>query len=158
QRCAERPGLVNRMREWFGHGDSMSYPQSYGGQPSGMYPGTMQSSGFGPSGAYAGSYQPATGPSCACGQGSGLAAGQTTTSASGQYAAQTPPAGPVPVSTTREPDLAKPVAAATFRGGRADSKINPKFVNKIGHEEDYSWVTGQLDRENGHWVVRYATP
>jgi hypothetical protein len=40
----------------------------------------------------------------------------------------------------------------------AGKGINPKMVEKIGHENDYSWVTGQAFLENGKWVIRYATP
>ena len=39
--------------------------------------------------------------------------------------------------------------------------ISKKFVSKVGHEEDYSWVTGQLSlahtSEGDFWVVHYAT-
>lgn len=38
------------------------------------------------------------------------------------------------------------------------SVILPKFVNKIGHENDYTWVTGQLGQQDGQWVIHYATP
>jgi hypothetical protein len=41
------------------------------------------------------------------------------------------------------------------------SAIHKRYQDKIGHEEDYSWVTGQLfylhAGTSGIWVVRYAT-
>ncbi len=75
-----------------------------------------------------------------------------------------------PPLLTGEPPLAEPAVALgnhmqTAAIARAPQQgasvvatpLNPKVVNKIGHEEDYSWVTGQLFQENGHWIVRYAT-
>lgn len=49
-------------------------------------------------------------------------------------------------------------ANASKAGPAPANPVNPKLVNKIGHEDDYSWVTGQLFQENGQWLVRYATP
>lgn len=70
--------------------------------------------------------------------------------------------------TSAEPPLADPIPQTPAKGpamgnlqpaaNRPVSPISAKFVNKIGHEEDYSWVTGQLFQENGRWVIRYATP
>jgi hypothetical protein len=37
--------------------------------------------------------------------------------------------------------------------------VAPKFRESVGHENDYSWITGQLyyvHAEGGMWVVRYA--
>jgi hypothetical protein len=42
----------------------------------------------------------------------------------------------------------------------ASSGIHQRFLDKVGHENDYSWVTGQLQyvhANGGLWVVRYAT-
>ena len=36
--------------------------------------------------------------------------------------------------------------------------IMPRLVSKIGHEKDFSWITGQLGQQNGQWVIFYATP
>jgi hypothetical protein len=42
-----------------------------------------------------------------------------------------------------------------------DLPVVDKFKNRIGHEADYSWITGQLYHleggSGGLWVVRYAT-
>ena len=38
------------------------------------------------------------------------------------------------------------------------SPILPALVNKIGRDEKFAWVTGQLEIENGAYVVYYATP
>lgn len=37
--------------------------------------------------------------------------------------------------------------------------INPRFVNKVGHEDDYSWITGQLEIvSNNRYVIHFAPP
>jgi hypothetical protein len=47
------------------------------------------------------------------------------------------------------------------KGPRMDLPLSEKFKNRIGHEADHSWLTGQLYRvkagTNVLWVVRYAT-
>jgi hypothetical protein len=38
--------------------------------------------------------------------------------------------------------------------------VTQRFQQKIGHEDDYSWITGQLHyvhADGGLWVLRYAT-
>jgi hypothetical protein len=48
-------------------------------------------------------------------------------------------------------DQPKPAAPANMR---------PRYADKVGHEDDYSWITGQLyylHVDGGVWVVRYAT-
>jgi hypothetical protein len=66
--------------------------------------------------------------------------------------AKTPPPPP--------PD-AEPGAEEAQEPPTADQEINTRYIDKIGHEDDYSWVTGQLyqARISGTlvWVVRYAT-
>jgi hypothetical protein len=115
-RCAERPGLVNRFRDRY---DDPSYAQN--GAPQHGQRGQLM---------------PA------------LQGSRPT------------------MDLTHEPELAsRPLTQMTnFRQPPAQraatraSSINPKFANKIGHEDDYSWITGQLDQENGRWLLRYATP
>jgi hypothetical protein len=79
-----------------------------------------------------------------------------------QYSSLPQTSQPSTGAQTREPELARPVTPAQFRPSSTAaarvSKINPKFINKVGHEEDYSWITGQLDREGARWILRYATP
>ena len=38
------------------------------------------------------------------------------------------------------------------------SKISPDLLNKVGHAEDFTWITGQVRIENGTHVLHYATP
>jgi hypothetical protein len=38
------------------------------------------------------------------------------------------------------------------------SKISPDLISKVGHAEDYAWITGQIRIENGVHVLHYATP
>ena len=38
------------------------------------------------------------------------------------------------------------------------NKISPDLVSKVGHAEDYSWITGQIRIENGVHTLYYATP
>lgn len=38
------------------------------------------------------------------------------------------------------------------------NRISADLVSKVGHETDYSWITGQLHIENGMYVIHYATP
>lgn len=65
------------------------------------------------------------------------------------------PAGKI-VQTGYAPS--QPMPAQAVQSGPNLGVILPKYVNRIGHEEDFSWVTGQLGSENGHWVIHYATP
>ncbi len=40
-------------------------------------------------------------------------------------------------------------------------QVDKKYEPKVGHEQDYSWVTGHLfyvHADGGKWVVRYAMP
>src|SRR5262249_6469123 len=72
----------------------------------------------------------------------------------------TTPAGPKlsPISFRPATSSAATPTTATKMPLSRNSKIDPKFVDKVGHEDDYSWITGQLDQENGRWIIRYATP
>ena len=36
--------------------------------------------------------------------------------------------------------------------------ILPNLVNKIGRDEKFEWITGQIEVENGNFVMYYATP
>lgn len=38
------------------------------------------------------------------------------------------------------------------------NRISKSFEGKVGHETDYSWITGQIRIENGHHVLHFATP
>jgi hypothetical protein len=49
------------------------------------------------------------------------------------------------------------VATAPVSANRAN-KLSPDLISKVGHAEDYSWITGQIRIENGVHVLYYATP
>jgi hypothetical protein len=38
------------------------------------------------------------------------------------------------------------------------SPILPELANKVGRDEKFEWITGQLEIENGNFVLYYATP
>lgn len=40
----------------------------------------------------------------------------------------------------------------------ARSPILPQLADKIGRDEKFAWITGQLEVENGMYVLYYATP
>lgn len=71
----------------------------------------------------------------------------------------------MPRVTANEPPLAETPSALptgnlepiSFRTeSPVSQQISPRFANRIGHEEDYSWVTGQLFQVDGRWVIRYV--
>jgi hypothetical protein len=40
------------------------------------------------------------------------------------------------------------------------ANVRPRYASKVGHEDDFSWITGQLyylHVDGGIWVVRYAS-
>jgi hypothetical protein len=57
-------------------------------------------------------------------------------------------------------DLARPrpLPTSTVTALRPSLTAEPTDLDKAGHEKDYSWITGRLDRDGGHWVIRYAGP
>ena len=65
----------------------------------------------------------------------------------------TTPAFPVSSTTSNS----SPINAATLPASRA-SRISPELITKVGHAEDYSWITGQIRIENGQHVIHYAPP
>ena len=38
------------------------------------------------------------------------------------------------------------------------NRISPDLVGKVGHEQDFSWITGQIRIENGQHVIHFAPP
>jgi hypothetical protein len=71
-----------------------------------------------------------------------------------------PPLGNVPADNkvVQAGFAPSPAPAAVGQGPTSLGGILPKNINRIGHEEDYSWVTGQVGQVNGQWVIHYATP
>ncbi len=65
----------------------------------------------------------------------------------------------VAVSTGASTGGSTGVSTANFRSVQAQQNfIRPRFVNKTGHEFNYSWITGQLNHDGQNWLIRYATP
>jgi hypothetical protein len=73
-----------------------------------------------------------------------------------------------PVLTSPEPPIAPvsapvalgsaPIAPVVAREMKAD--VKKAFQSKVGHADDYSWITGQLfyvHADGGVWVLRYAS-
>lgn len=50
------------------------------------------------------------------------------------------------------------IASSVTPPASRPNRISPDLVGKVGHETDYSWITGQLHIENGSYVIHYATP
>jgi hypothetical protein len=68
------------------------------------------------------------------------------------------PVNDAPALTTAEPPIADPVTPASAKVMNAE--VKKEFQNKVGHAEDYSWITGQLfyvHADGGVWVLRYAS-
>src|SRR5262249_39392650 len=36
--------------------------------------------------------------------------------------------------------------------------IRPEFANKIGRDEKFDWITGQIEMENGNMMLYYSPP
>jgi hypothetical protein len=47
------------------------------------------------------------------------------------------------------------VLRPNFAGARPVA-AEPSDLDKAGHERDYSWITGRLARDGGHWIISYA--
>jgi hypothetical protein len=60
---------------------------------------------------------------------------------------------PAPTSSIQQTSLQQ---AAVPKA--AKSPILPKLVDKIGRDDKFEWITGQLEIENGAFVLYYATP
>jgi hypothetical protein len=74
--------------------------------------------------------------------------------ASQQCAACAAKAATTPPAATRQPPQAQTVSI------QVPTAIQKRYLDKVGHEDNYSWITGQLyyiDADGGRWIVRYAT-
>jgi uncharacterized cupin superfamily protein len=60
---------------------------------------------------------------------------------------------PVTPTEIQQTSLQKPAVTLS-----AQSPILAQLSNKIGRDEKFEWVTGQLEIENGNYVLYYATP
>jgi hypothetical protein len=79
------------------------------------------------------------------------------------YPAQSAPVvSAPPVVTTGVLGTAEPVTTVTAHKPNLAELTPPvakKYEQKVGHEQDYSWITGHLfyiHANGGQWVVRYA--
>jgi hypothetical protein len=69
----------------------------------------------------------------------------------------------VPVTVQGQPSSsANPSAskAEQIETVTVPTSIQRRYQEKVGHDDDFSWVTGQLyfiNADGGRWVVRYAT-
>lgn len=48
--------------------------------------------------------------------------------------------------------------AAATQPDKAKSPILPQLANKMGRDDKFEWITGQLEIEHGAYVIYYATP
>jgi len=76
----------------------------------------------------------------------------------------------VPIGEAGSPSVAQvgsqaaPVSVSAVAGQTVvappsrPNRISSDLVGKVGHESDYSWITGQIHIENGVHVLHYATP
>jgi hypothetical protein len=62
-----------------------------------------------------------------------------------------------PSSSVSQVSMNVPATTVTPLPSRP-SKISPDLVSKVGHADDYAWITGQIRIENGVHVLHYATP
>ncbi len=65
--------------------------------------------------------------------------------------------------TVNEPPLAEPagvkVTSISYKknvsGSVVRSNASSRILNRAGHEDDYTWVTGELRNEDGKWIIVY---
>jgi hypothetical protein len=62
-----------------------------------------------------------------------------------------------PSTSVSQVSMTSPATTVTALPSRP-SKISPDLVNKVGHADDFTWITGQVRIENGVHVLHYATP
>ena len=76
---------------------------------------------------------------------------------SSSTSAEPPILDPAVKPAVAEPQKIKPISyQAPSPAAKIANPILPQFADRIGHEEDFSWVTGQFEIENGVPVIYYA--
>jgi hypothetical protein len=45
-----------------------------------------------------------------------------------------------------------------FAASLRKTPLRPALANKVGRDDKFAWITGQLEIENGTYVIYYATP
>lgn len=71
------------------------------------------------------------------------------------------PAGqPVSVQTAQPAPSAGQISATTADIARTNrsTPLRPQVANKVGRDDKFAWITGQLEVEHGTYVIYYATP
>lgn len=82
----------------------------------------------------------------------------------GEMSAMRPMSAEPPIDTPANGSAANAgMIPATFSGppvtsSDADMPASKKFMDRSGHESDYSWITGQIHFVNGNWIIEYASP
>lgn len=72
---------------------------------------------------------------------------------------QAVPSNQIPAAAvTLNPAASDNVPPASVNMPSRPNRISPELVSKVGHESDYSWITGQIRIENGRHVIHYAPP
>jgi uncharacterized cupin superfamily protein len=67
--------------------------------------------------------------------------------------------GPKAVAPKAVPPKAEIVNKVAYKpASSASSPILPINADRIGRDEKFEWVTGQLEMEKGHFILYYATP
>jgi hypothetical protein len=61
-------------------------------------------------------------------------------------------------TTAMPPKGMPPMPAQTASGQKPNYQLSAEDAKRVGHEQDYSWITGRLGRDGGRWVIRYAAP
>lgn len=71
-----------------------------------------------------------------------------------------PPLADVVQGQQNQKPQPKNLAPINFRsqGGNSKGSVSAAMADKVGHEADFSWITGQLRRDNGRWTIHFATP
>jgi hypothetical protein len=73
----------------------------------------------------------------------------------------TVPAGAVSPQSLGPTSSSRLTPVAYTGQGKGAPEVSSRFRDKVGHEKDYSWITGQLFHlpdDGGTWVLRYTTP
>src|ERR1019366_578485 len=67
---------------------------------------------------------------------------------------------PTNIIATEPPGAVTDVVLVSGSGTSIKTKtpISSEFATMIGHDEKFEWITGQLEIENGVFVLYYATP
>lgn len=63
-----------------------------------------------------------------------------------------------PLIIELSPAATKVVSANAQEPAPAPNPIKAQFANKIGRDEKFAWITGQLELEDGIYVIYYGSP